>query len=119
MKPIYQRLAQVAYRLLRSFDQEGTETVIETVTQPSNPTLAPLVTRVTAEVPAVAFGVTGDMVNNDPDLVLGDLRVIVAAQDYTPAVSGIVKINGQDRIIRRVEPIPAAGSAIIYRFFVR
>lgn len=118
MAGIYDRLRTTSARLLDRFDQEGTQTVIQAVTPNPDPMLPPAVIETSAPIKAVVRGVSAEIIAATPDLALGDLQVITDYR-FTPEVGGAVLINGHQRAILRVEPVPASGAAVIYKFFVR
>ena len=118
MAGIYDRLRVTSARLLDRFDQEGTQTVIQSVTPNPDPMLPPAVIESSQPIKAVVRGVSAEIVASTPDLAVGDLQVITDYR-FTPEVGGAVLINNHQRAILRVEPIPAAGAAVIYKFFVR
>lgn len=120
MAGIYDRFASLADRLVTQFDMGGTATLVQIVTPDPDPLKPPTVTDGGFSIPAVVFGVTGDMVARDPDLVATDLRVIIAAAHWVPLVPGdVLRIDGKDRAVVRVEPVPAAGVVSIYKLIVR
>lgn len=115
---IYDRLRGAAERLLDRFDQQGTRTIIKAVVPNPDPLLPPAIVDSDAPIKAVVRGVGAEIVASAPDLQMGDLQVITDAR-FVPVAGQAVLINGHQRAILRVEPIPAAGQAVAYRFFVR
>ena len=118
MAGIYDRLRATSARLLDRFDQEGTQTVIQSVTPNPDPMLPPAIIESSQPIKAVVRGVSAEIVASTPDLQVGDLQIITDYR-FTPVVGGAVLINGHQRAILRVEPVPASGAAVIYKFFVR
>ena len=109
----------IAVRLLEKFDNGGLGAVI-TVSSPNvDPLLPPSSNDTVSNISSFVKGVSQSILNNDPNLVATDIQVIVAAVHVTPIVGGRVIINGQTGTIVRVDAIPAAGDAAIYKFFVR
>ena len=118
MAGIYDRLRATSARLLDRFDQEGTQTVIQSVMPNPDPMLPPAIIESPQSIKAVVRGVSAEIVASTPDLQVGDLQVITDYR-FTPEVGGAVLINNHQRAILRVEPIPAAGDPVAYKFFVR
>lgn len=111
--------SDTAPRLLAKFANGGTQVVVRSLTQPSDPLLPPVATESRSDFKAYAKGVSAQMVAADPNLVATDLMVLCAAIDYQPAVDGVVAVNGLSRRVIRVDAIPAAGDPAIYKFYVR
>ena len=117
---IYDRFRNTAARLLTRFDQGGTEAVVQAVVTNPDPLAPPAVNTIVEPVRAVVRGVSAELVANTPDMALGDLQVITdALSGFVPVERQAVLINGHQRAILRVEPIPAAGDPVAWRFFVR
>ena len=108
-----------AKRLLQRFSNGGVQTVLKVTTAPVDPILSPVVTYTRADVLAVVSGVSESMLTSDPNLVVTDLRAIVAAVDYVPSAGDAVSVNGADRRVLRFDAIPAAGDPAIYIIFLR
>lgn len=118
--PLVQKFRNdTAPRLLAKFNNGGVSVVLRTITPNADPLKQPTVSETSAPVNAVARGVAGQYAANDPNLIASDIIIIVAAIDFVPEVDGMVSVNGEDRRIVRVDPIPAAGMPAAYRFFVR
>lgn len=117
--PFYDRLRSVATRLVTKYDQEGTNELIRVVTPNPDPLLPPDVSTDIVAFPAVVRGVSANLVTADPNIAATDLQVITDVIHYTPSVDDIVRINGADRKVIRVDPIPASGIPCAWRFFVR
>ena len=109
----------IAPRLLDKFNNGGVATVIRVLTPNADPLLPPASDTTTAEVNAVARGISSNILTADPNLVATDVQIIVAAIDYVPTVAAHIELNGARRAIVRIDSIPAAGDPAIYRFFVR
>ena len=118
MAGIYDRLRATSTRLLDRFDQEGTQTVIQSVMPNPDPMLPPAVIESAQPIKAVVRGVSAEIIAATPDLAVGDLQVFTDYR-FMPVVGGAVLINNHQRAILRVEPIPAAGDPVAWRFFVR
>lgn len=120
MAGIYDRFAALGDRLINKFDMGGTHVSLTFVTDNPDPLEMPDVTNIAERIPAVVFGVTGEMVARDPDLLVSDLRVIVSASEAPcMKVGDIIKIDGVDKSILRINPVPAAGVVSIYKLIVR
>lgn len=110
----------VAPRLMRSIgDNGGVAVVVRVVTPNTDPLLPPAAVDTPQDIHAYAKGISAEMLSADPNLQVTDLRVIVAAVDYAPKVNDMVRINGADRRVIRVDAIPAAGDPAIYWMFAR
>lgn len=119
MSELYDRMRATATRLVGQFDQGGTQAVVQVVAPNPDPLLPPVATTETEPFPAVVRGVSADIAASDPNLVATDLQVITDATHYTPTADDVVRINGTDRKVIRIEPIPAAGDPCAWRFYVR
>lgn len=120
MAGIFDRFAALSERLVGRFDMEGTQAVMQVVTPDPDPLAPPDVESVLVDVPAVAFGVTGEMVASDPSLVVTDIRVIVAAANWPDVkVGDAVSLDGVEKAVIRVETVPAVGVVSIYKMIVR
>lgn len=117
---LYVRLGNTATRLISKYDQGGVSAVVETVTQPPNPIDPPVVTKTTVPVKIVARGVSASLVAADPNLVSTDVMLIVDGQQaYKPKIGDKLTLNGESKVVVRVDRVPAAGDPLIYKFFVR
>lgn len=120
LSELYDRFRATATRLINRFDQEGTSVVVRVVTPNPDPTLPPDVDEDIQSIPAVARGVTGSIVTEDPNIQATDIQMIVDTQTgWVPSTSEWVELNGANRAIVRVDEIPAAGDPVAYRFFIR
>ena len=108
-----------ARRLLAKFANGGVFDVLTVTTPSPDPLMPGTSTETRVEVIAVARGVSGDILTVDTNLTATDVQVIVAALDFTPTMESIIAINGIPKKVVRIDAIPAAGLAVIYRFYVR
>jgi hypothetical protein len=109
----------VAPRLMAELGSDGVEVVVRVVEPNHDPLLPPATIEQSSPVKAYATGVSAQMVAADPNLQATDLRVIVAAVDYAPAVGHMVNVNDDARRVIRVDAIPANGLPAIYWMYVR
>lgn len=109
----------VAPRLLAKFGNGGLAVTVRVLTPNPDPLQPPSVTETSTPFNGHAKGVSAQMVAADPNLNVTDLRVIVAAVDYSPKVNDTVSVNGDARRVIRVDAIPAAGDPAVYWMFVR
>lgn len=117
---IVQRFRDVtAPRLLERFGNGGVKSVLRVITPNIDPLLKPTTVETKVEFNASVRGVSSAFVGSDPNLVSTDLQAICAAIDFTPVTGGQVEVNGDVRLIVRVDAIPAAGLPAAYRFFLR
>lgn len=120
MSDLVQRFRDtIAPRLLARFENGGVESQTVTVTPNVDPLLPPGEVTVAAPFNAAVRGVSGQFLSADPNLVATDLQAICAAIDYVPEIGARVAINGDARLIVRVDAIPSAGEPAAYRFFMR
>lgn len=120
MAGIYDRFAALGDRLVTRFDMGGTSMVVQLVVPDPDPLKPPTVTDSVTDIPAVVFGVTGEMVARDPGLVVTDIRVTVAASNWPGIkVGDMVRLDGIERAVIRIEPVPAVGVVSIYKMIVR
>ena len=117
--PFYDRMRSVATRLVTKYNQEGTNEIVRVLTPNPDPFLPPTVSTDVVAFPAVVRGVSASLVTADPNLAATDLQVITDVTHYTPSIDDMVQINGSDRKVIRIDPIPAAGVPCAWRFFVR
>ena len=120
MATVYDRFRKTAEKLVTRFDQEGLEVSVQAVVTNPDPLAPPAVNVTNEAVRGVAFGVNAELIANTPNMALGDVRVTTdALSGLVPVEGEAVLINGHQRAILRVEPVPASGAAVIYKFFVR
>lgn len=120
MSALYDRFRSTATRLVNRFDQEGTQVVLTVVVPNPDPLEPPATIETYQDIPAVARGVSGNIVTADPNVQATDIQVIVDTQTgYVPATGEQILMNGVSRAIVRVDAIPAAGDPVAYRFFIR
>lgn len=118
--PLAQRFRDdVAPRLMQKLGSDGVEVVVRVVGSNPDPLLPPVTIDQSRPIKAYAKGVSAQMVAADPNLQATDLRVIVAALDYAPAVGHVVAVNDDARRVIRVDAIPANGLPAIYWMYVR
>lgn len=118
--PIYNRVFKpLARRLVRRFNQDGLDVIVQAVTPNVDPFLPPTTVSTETRYEAVASGVSAELRASDPVLSNCIYKVIIdAEQGYTPEADTNFKIDGRAGLIRRVEPIPAMGPICAYRFYV-
>lgn len=117
---LYSRLANTATRLISKYDQGGVDYLVEVVSQPADPFDPPMVTLCPRPIKLVARGVSAALLSADPNLVATDVMIIIDnQQEYKPAISDKLSVNGHAKVVVRVDRIPAAGDPVIYKFFVR
>jgi hypothetical protein len=115
----YDEIRDVASEVLKEFKQ-GTIALRRTTDtpDPSTPWIPGAPTTVSYDLDAVVRGVTKDRI--DGTLILaGDLVVTCAVPAVVPDIADVIVIDGVDHVVKRVEPVPAAGTAAAYRLFVR
>lgn len=118
MPSVYDRLRGASERLLDRFAQDGVYASVRAVVPNPDPLLPPAVMDSQESIKAVVRGITADMRASVPDLAAGDLQVITDYR-FTPREGQRVLIADHERVILAVEPIPAAGDPVAWRFYVR
>jgi hypothetical protein len=112
---IYGKLTGTAARLLDKFRQGAVEIGTTTTIPGANPWDAPIVTTQWQSVDAVARGVSAKYVDG-VNIVSSDLQVTFqGAVD----VGGLMRIDGRQVAILRIDRVPAAGDPVVTRAFVR
>lgn len=132
MASIYTRMAGVSNKLLRPASGEtGTfgQGKIELVrlvpgAPPAEPWEMPGPgSEVVTELKGAARGISADLVGSEVapgvQLKATDLVVIVAPWGGEYDVADVVRIDGKDVTLMRVDRIPAAGTVSAFRFYVR
>lgn len=113
----YARLKSSADRMIGNAAQ-GTIEIGATVSVDGvTPLDAPTVTTTWTEYNGVARGVSLKYVDGET-ILSTDLQLIIEA-DTTASVGGFVRIDGNIRNIIRIDNIPAAGTVVAKRVFVR
>lgn len=115
---LYDRMRGVSERLIDRFDQGGASAILTVVVQNPDPLLPPAVQARQQQFKAVARGVTQRMIDATPNVSAGDIQVITDRR-FTPQEGKRVLLNGINRLIVSVEPIPASGDPVAFRFYVR
>ncbi len=115
---LYERMRAVSERLIDRFDQGGTAAVLTVVVPNPDPLLPPAVQSQQQQFKAVARGVTQRMIDATPNVSAGDIQVITDYR-FTPQEGKRVLLNGINRLIVSIEPIPASGDPVAWRFYVR
>lgn len=117
---LYTRLSNTATRLINKYDQGSVDYMVEVVSQPVDPYDPPVVTLCPRPIKLVARGVSAALLSADPDLVSTDLMIIIdGQQEYKPAIGDKLSVNGNAKVVVRVDRVPAAGDPVIFKFFVR
>jgi len=114
----YSDLRNVASGLLREFAQ-GVVEVGRPVTVPgATEWAAPTTTVQWTPVNAVARGVSQKYVDGE-SIVATDLQMTVDFGDYDPAAGDRIRVDGREVSVLRFDRIPAAGTTVAWRVFVR
>ena len=116
----YDEIADVAFGVLKEFKQSAVtlRRITTAPSDPSTPWIPGAPTTVSYDLDATVRGVTKAYI--DGTLILaGDLMVMCAVPAVAPDIADVIVIDGVDHAVKRVEPIPAAGTAAAYWIFVR
>ena len=114
----YNDLRNVASGLLQEFSQ-GTVEVGRPVTVTGANEWSPPATSVQwTRINAVARGVSQRYVDG-VNILATDLQITADMGAYSPQAGDRIRIDGVPASVLRIERIPAAGTAIAYRLFVR
>lgn len=112
----YLRRQARAKRQLKRYDQGTLVYVAKGVTSgdPWNP-----VAGSDTEYPldGVVKGVSQEYVDGTY-VIASDLQATVAVFDVVPSVEGLFKIDGKTHQIKRVDPMPAAGTPVSWRIII-
>lgn len=114
---IYQRSQKTASRLLGQFAQGSVAYVVTQEEPGAEPWDPPTITEARLPMDAAVKGVQAFQA--DTLVTMDDLVVTCAVFDAEPAVGGIVEIDGDQHQVLRVERIPAAGTVVAWRVFVK
>jgi hypothetical protein len=118
MSTFYSDLRNVASGLLREFAQ-GTVDIGKPVTTAGANEWAPPVTTIAwTPVNAVARGVSQKYVDG-ASILATDLQLTVDFGAYDPAAGDRIRIDGKQVSVLRFDRIPAAGTVVAWRVFVR
>ena len=120
--PIYQRSQSTAKRLLDKFQQgvishvrDGAPTGPEWDPQPGDPVVTPVV----GAVRGVSQHYVGQPLENGTMITQSDLMATLPEFGISPNTSDRLKVDGRDYAIIKVERIPAAGTVIVWKVFIR
>lgn len=114
----YAYLKTVADGLISEFKQGTFETGTTTSVDGATEYDAPTVTTVFVEFNGAAFRGVSSQYLNDTSLVSTDLQAIVVA-DAPVFVGQIVRLDNEPHTVIRVDKIPAIGTVVAKRIFVR
>ncbi len=114
----YTRLKSVSDGMIAKFRQGIAETGTTTVTDGATPLDAPSVVTVWGEFDATAFRGVSSRYLSDTTLLSTDLQAIIEA-DAPVSVGQMVKLDGVVHGIVRIDRIPANGTVVAKRIFVR
>ena len=114
----YARLKNSADGMIAKFRQGTTETGATTVTQGLSPLDYPTISTAWTEFDAAAFRGVSSQYLNDTTLLASDLQAIIEA-DAPVAVGQQIKIDGVVHMVVRLDRIPASGTTVAKRIFVR
>ncbi|AGH31816.1 hypothetical protein SLPG_00022 [Salicola phage CGphi29] len=114
---IYGELQGVASELMAEFQQgtaryihPGEQTGPDYDPQPGEPTPYTL--------DATVRGVAAQYVQ-EGYIAASDLQVTASVFGREPTLEGVVEIDGVEKQIIRVDPVPAAGTPVVWRIFVK
>jgi len=88
------------------------------VTPGANPWDAPTTATDWTALNAIARGVSQALVDGT-QVLASDLMILVAVADYQYQASDLIRLDGKQVAIVRVDKIPAAGDPVVIRFIVR
>lgn len=114
----YARLKLSADGMIAKFRQGEFETGDTTSTAGSTPLDAPTVDTVYAEFDATAFRGVSSKYLNDTSLLASDLQAITES-DAPVSVGQIVRLGNSPYTVVRIDRIPANGTIVAKRIFVR
>jgi len=114
----YARLKISADGMIAKFKQGEFETGATTVTDGATPIDAPTVSTAYTEFDATAFRGVSSKYLNDTSLLASDLQAITEA-DAPVTVGQIVKLDASPYTVIRIDRIPANGTTVAKRIFVR
>jgi len=118
MSQFYDRMRATATKLLTTYKQGTVEIGRPVVTPGANPWDAPTTATDWTALNAVARGVSQALVDGT-QVLASDLMILVAVSDYAYQVSDLIRLDGKQVAIVRVDQIPAAGDPVVIRFIVR
>jgi len=113
---IYSKFQGTAAKLLKKFNQG----VIRYIAQPAsgaNPWDAPTPSSPVLLPGAVASGVSQEFLSEK--VTTSDTEVTASVFGATPEVGGVIEIDGVERQVVEVKPVPAAGVVVVWKIFVK
>lgn len=117
MADIYTDLQGVASEILSEFQQgtvryihPGADTGTAYDPQPGTP--------VPYDLDATVRGVSAQYIQ-EGYISASDLQVTASVFGREPTLEGVVEIDGREHQIIRIDPVPAAGTAVIWRIFCK
>lgn len=114
----YIAMKLMADGLIATFKQGTFETGTTTTTEGFTSYDAPTVTHAFVEFNGAAFRGVSSKYLNDTSLLATDLQAIVVA-DAPVTVGQVVRLDDEEHTIVRVDNIPAIGTIVAKRIFVR
>ena len=114
MADFYQDMQDTAAELLTEFNQ-GVIHFIPVVQGPNDwdGVTEGLPVKIEATVKGASAQYWSDLITQS------DLEVTAAVFDQVPAINGLVSIDGDKKQIIQIDPIPAAGTTVAWRIFVK
>ena len=114
----YDAMQARAGALLERFNQGASSEQVITTTPAPNAWDLPTETVAETVLDAVARGVSSKYVDG-VNILATDLQMTISAVDFTATAGMAIKIDGSAVTVLRVDAIPAMGTAVAWRVFVR
>lgn len=114
----YDAMQVRAGALLDRFNQGSSSEQVITSTPAANEWDLPSETVAETVLDAVARGVSEKYVDGE-NIISTDLQMTIAAVDFTATAGMNIKIDGKAVTVLRVDAVPAMGTVVVWRVFVR
>lgn len=114
----YAKMQAKAGDLLVRFNQGASSNQVITTTPAANEWDLPSETVVETTLNAVARGVSFKYIDG-VNILSTDLQMTIRAVDFTATAGMNIKIDGKAVTVLRVDAVPAMGTVVVWRVFVR
>lgn len=114
----YDEIQTIAGDLLTEFNQGASSEQVITSTPAANEWDPPTETVTETVLDAVARGVSSKYVDG-VNILATDLQMTISAVDFTATAGMNIKIDGNAVTVLRFDAVPAMGTVVVWRVFVR
>lgn len=114
---LYERGRAAASQLLRKNRQGEAYYLVQEEQAGANPWDDPIVTSERVSLDVAAVGVT--QADTDNRVTMDDIMLSVSLFGHSPKVGNIIELDGVQRQVLRVRPVPAAGRPMLWKIAVK